>query len=122
MDCFLSKQGAVYFYRGKAVKSLHNRFICHLQGLLNGFALHKLCSHTAGCHCGAAAEGFEFTVPDDSVLINIQIHSHNVSAFCIAYGSDTAGAFNLSYISRVLKMVHYFFAVHNLFSSIICLF
>ena len=111
----LCQQGAVDLDRGKSVQSFHNGLVGHLQGLLDGLALYQLGRHAAGGNCSAAAEGLELTVLDDAVVVDVQVHTHDVAALCVADGTDAAGVLYLSYITGMLKMIHYFFAVHNRF-------
>ena len=59
------------------------------------------------------AEGFEFDITDDLVLIDIKINSHDIAAFCISYGTNTTGILNLTYISWMLEMIHNFLCIHN---------
>ena len=115
MNCLLCEKRTVYLYRRKSVKRLHNCLVRDLQRLVNGLALYKLRCHTAGCHSSAAAECLELAVTDNLVLINIEIHTHDIAALCISDGADTACVLNLSYISRVLKMIHNLFTIHNIY-------
>ena len=60
-----------------------------------------------------SSECLEFAISDDLIVINIQIDTHNIAAFCISNSTYTAGILNLAHISRVIKMVHYLFAIHT---------
>jgi hypothetical protein len=93
----------------KSVECFHNGLVGYLQCFLDRLTLYKLGCHTAGCHCCTAAESFKFCLLDDAIVINIQVHTHDVSALCSA---NTTWVLNLSYVSWVIKMVHYLFAVH----------
>ena len=115
MDCFLSQQRTVYFYRWKSIQCFHNCFIGNFQSFIDALSFYQLCCHAAGCNCSAAAEGFEFDITDDLVLINIKIDSHDITAFCITYGTNSAGILDLSYVSRMLEMIHYFITIHIFF-------
>ena len=44
----------------------------------------------------------------DLVVIDIKVNSHDITAFCITYGTNSAGILDLSYVSRMLEMIHYF--------------
>ena len=103
--------------RRKSVECFHNGFVGYFQSFLDGFSFYQLGCHTAGCNCGAAAEGFEFAVLNDAVIVDVKIHSHDIAAFCISNGTYTACVLNFSYISRMLEMIHYFFTVHCYSSS-----
>ncbi len=83
---------------------------------MNGFSLYHLCSHATGGNRGSAAKGFKFHITDNLIFINIQIDSHNIAALGITYGTHAAGVINFPYISWMLKMIHNFFCIHNLFS------
>ena len=98
----------MYLYRRKSVKCFHNGFVGYLQSFLNSFAFYQLGCHTAGCNSSAAAEGFKFAVLNDAVVVDVEIHSHDIAAFCISNGAYTACVLNFSYISRMLEMIHYF--------------
>ena len=102
----------MYLYRRKSVKSLHNRLISHLECLIDRLALDKLRCHTAGCHCSTTAESLKLAVLYDlCIFINIQINTHDVTALCVTDRADTAGVLNLAYVSRIIKVIHYFFAI-----------
>ena len=101
------------FHWWKSVECFHNCLVGYLKGFLNGLALYQFSCHTAGCNCCTAAECLEFGFLNNTVVINIQIHAHDISALCVADGTDTARVLDLSYVSRVIKMVHYLFAVHT---------
>ena len=51
------------------------------------------------------------------LIINVKIHSHDVAAFCITNGTDTAWILNLSNVSWVVKMIHYFFTIHTFYPA-----
>ena len=114
MNCLFRKQRTVNLYRRKTVKGFHNSFICHLHCFFNIFSFYKFRCHTARSNRCAAAKCFKFYITDNLIFINVQINSHNISAFRISYCSNAAGIFNLSYISWMFKMIHYFFCIHNL--------
>ena len=103
----------------KSVQRLTDCFVGHLHGLVDGFALDQLRCHAAGCNGGSAAEGLELHVPDDLVLVDIQVNAHDIAALGISHSAHAAGIFNFSYISGVLKMVHYFLCIHNSISCIL---
>ena len=116
MYSLLCKKRTVYFHWRKSVKSLHNSLVGKLHGFLNSFTFYHLSSHTAGCYCGTAAEGFEFAVSDNMCLvINIQENSHNIAAFGISYCTDTACILYFSNITWMLEMIHYFLTIHLFF-------
>ena len=50
-------------------------------------------------------------------VIDVKEHSHDITAFCVTNCSYTACVLNFSYIPWMLKMIHNFFAVHNIYSS-----
>ena len=102
----------MYLYRRQAVKRFHNRFIGNLHGFPHTLSLYQLGSHTAGRNGGSAAKGFELHIPDNPGLINIQIYSHDIAAFGIPYSAHTARILYFPHITGMLKMIHYFFAVH----------
>ena len=113
MDRFLCEQRTVYFYRRKSVKCLHNCFVGNFKRLLDSLALYQLGCHTAGRNCRATAKRLEFCFLNDTVVIDIEIHTHDISAFCVTNGSHTARVLDLSNVSRIIKMVHYLFTIHK---------
>ena len=121
MDCLFCKQRAVNFYRRKSVKCFHNCFVRYFHCFLNTLPLYHLSSHTGCCNSCSTSECFEFHIADDLVVINVKIDSHDISTFCISNCSYTAGVLNLSYISWMLKMIHYFLCIHNVIPPF-CLF
>ena len=110
----------MYFHRREPVQRFHDRLVRHLHCLLDILSFDKLCRHTAGRHCRAAAEGFELYIADDLVLIDIEIDPHDVAALCIADRANTAGVFDFSHVSRMLEMIHYFFCIH-LYFLLVCI-
>ena len=62
----------------------------------------------AGCNGRSASKGFKFYIADDPVIVNVQINTHDIAAFCIADGSDTTCIFDFAYITRMIKMIHNF--------------
>ena len=111
----------MYFYRRKSVQSFHNGFVCYFHCLLDILSFYQFCCHTAGCNSCAASKSLKLYIPDDLIFINIQINSHDISTFCISNCTYTAGILNFSYISRMLKMIHYLFCIHsNFLQSYLC--
>ena len=100
----------MHFYRRQAVKRFHNSSICHFKRLLNGFALYKLCCHGARGYCRSATERFKLYIFYNSTFY-FEIHFHYISAFWISYFPYTVSIFNFSDITRICKMIHYFFAI-----------
>ena len=43
-----------------------------------------------------------------TLVIDIEIDSHDIAAFCVSDSTYAAGVLNFSHVSRVLEMVHYF--------------
>ena len=122
MDGLLGQQGAVDFHGRQTVQSLCYSLIGHLQGLLHGLALYQFGCHGAGSYRRSAAEGLEPYLPDHTVLIYIQKHPHDISALGITHGTYTAGIFQFSHISGILKMIHHFCTIHTIFLSSFTLF
>ena len=109
MDRFLCKQGAVNLYRRKSVKCFHNCLIGYFHRFLDRLSHYHLCRHAACSNGSAAAEGFELAVTDDvALVIDIEIDSHDIAAFCVSDSTYAAGVLNFSHVSWVLEMVHYF--------------
>ena len=108
MNCLLCEQRTVYLNWRKSVQCLHNGFVGNFHRFLDSFSFYHLGRHAAGRNGCTAAKCFKFYILDDLVVIDIQVNTHNIAAFCVADGTHTAGIFNLAYISRMLEMIHYF--------------
>ena len=61
----------------------------------------------------AERTAYEVELRDYLIVIDIQINSHDIAAFCISYGTNTTGILNLTYISWMLEMIHNFLCIHN---------
>ena len=112
MNCLFCKKRTVYLYRRKSVQSLHNRLVRHLQRLINTFSFDQFCCHTACSNRSSTSKCFKFYIPNDLILIDVQINSHNIPTFGISNGSHTACILNFSYVSWILEVIHYFFCIH----------
>ena len=109
MERFLCKQGAVNLYRRKSVKCFHNCLISYFHRFLDRLSHYHLGRHAACGNGSTTAECFKLTVTDDMCLvINVEIDSHDIAAFCVSDSTYAAGVLNFSHVSRVLEMVHYF--------------
>ena len=113
MDCFLCQKRTVHFDRRKTVESFHYRLVCNFQCFLHGFSFDQFRCHAAGGNCGSAAERLKFYILNNLVIVDIKINAHDVSALGVSDSTHAAGALNLSYVSRMLKMIHNFFTIHN---------
>mgnify|MGYP007086214649 CR=1 FL=1 len=109
MDRFLCKQGAVNLYRRKSVKCFHNCLIGYFHRFLDRLPITISVAMLLVATVSAAAEGFELAVTDDvALVIDIEIDSHDIAAFCVSDSTYAAGVLNFSHVSWVLEMVHYF--------------
>ena len=88
-------------YRRQTIQSLHNRLVGQGQSLSDGLTLNHIGSNGAGGDGGSTAEGLELHVLDDLIIIDLQVHLHNIAALGIAYFAYTVSIFNLAYISRI---------------------
>ena len=115
MDGFFCKQRTVYFYRRQSVQSFHNGFVGNLHCFLDIFAFYQFGCHAAGCNGCSASKGFKFYIADDPVIVNVQINTHDIAAFCIADGSDTTCIFDFAYITRMIKISSNFLFCFSIF-------
>ena len=72
---------------------------------MNGLALDHLGGHGTGGDGAAAAERLKLHVLDD-VVLDLQIHLHNIAAFGVADLADTVRVFDRADIARVHEMIH----------------
>ena len=94
----------------KTVQSLRYRLIGKCFHFTHRLPLDQFCRHGAGGNGTSAAEGFKFHILND-VVLDLQVHLHDIAAFGISDLSDAVGIFDNSYIPRIAEMIHYFFAV-----------
>ena len=110
-DGFLGENGAVYLVRGQTVESLHNGLVGQGECLLDRLALDELGRHGAGGYRAAAAEGVKFAVGDDAVVVDLDIHTHDVAALGVADFTYTVSIVDFADVAGILKMIHYLIAV-----------
>ena len=48
-------------------------------------------------------------------IIDIKKNPHDITAFCISHCTYATCVLYFSYITRMLKMIHYFFTIHYFF-------
>jgi len=88
----LGQNGARYLCGRQTVERLDHGFVGKLQRVVDALSLDHLGGYGRGGHGGAAAEGLEFDVLDDPVVVYFKIHLHDVAAGCRADFTDTVGA------------------------------
>ena len=64
-------------------QSLDNSLVGQLQSLVHGLALDEVGGHAAGGNGCAAAEGEELDINDD-VVLDLEVHPHDVAALGVA--------------------------------------
>ena len=89
----------------QAAQSVHYLLVGDGQGLLNGLALDELRGHGGGRDGAAAAEGLELHVLD-AVILDLQVHFHNIAALGVAYLAYAVGVGDLAHIPGMGEMVH----------------
>ena len=92
-------------------QSLDHGLVGQLQGLVDGLALDQVGGHTAGCDGGAAAEGEELDV-HDHVVLDLQVHAHDIAALGVADFTHTVCVGDLTHIVRICEMLHDLCTVH----------
>ena len=110
LDRFLCQNRAVELVGGQSVQSLDHRLVGQFKGLTHRLALDQFGSHGAGGNCAAAAEGLELGVGND-VIVDLQIHLHNISALGVTHLADAVRIGDLTHIAGVAEVVHYLFTV-----------
>ncbi len=96
--------------RGKPIQRLDDRLIGQFQGILDRLALDHLRCNGACRDRGTAAKRLEFYVLDD-VVLNLEVHLHNIAAARVADFADAVGIRNLADIARIGEMIEYFFGI-----------
>ena len=96
--------------RRQTVECLHHGTVGELQRIVDALALDHFRCHRGGRHRRTAAERLELAVRD-RVLVDFQVHFHDVAALGIADLADAVGIFNFTHIARVDEVIHHFFAV-----------
>ena len=77
---------------------------------MNGLALDHLGGHGGGGNGAAAAEGLELHVLD-AVILDLEVHFHNVAALGVAYLAYAVGIGDLSHIPGMGEMIHDSFCI-----------
>ena len=90
---------------GQTAQCIHHLLVGDGQGLLNGLALDELRGHGGGRDGAAAAEGLELHVLD-AVILDLQVHFHNIAALGVAYLAYAVGVGDLAHIPGMGEMVH----------------
>ncbi len=75
---------------GKAVQRFRDRFVGEGSDFGQGLTLDHLRSHGAGGNGAAAAAGFELDIFND-IILDFQVHLHDVPAFCATDFTDSVG-------------------------------
>ena len=115
LNGLLGQNGAVNLDGRKTVQRFHDRLVRQLQSFRDRLAFYKIGRHTA-CRDGrAAAEGHELYVRDD-VVIDLDVHAHDVAALRVADFTDTVCIFDFANVVRVGEVFHYFCTVCHIVS------
>ena len=91
---------------GQTAQGVHHLLVGDGQGLVDGLALDELGGHGAGGDGAAAAKGLELGVLDD-VIVDLQVHLHDVAALGVAYLAHAVGVGNLTYVPGMHEVIHY---------------
>ena len=112
LDGLLGKNRAVHLDRGQTFQSLHNGLVGQLQRLIHGLALDQIGGHAAGGNGCAAAKGEELDV-HDHIVLNFQVHAHDVAALGIAHFTHAVCIGQLTYVVRICEMLHDLGTIHT---------
>ena len=112
LDGLLSQNRAVDLDGRQTFQSLDNGLVGQLQSLVNGLALDEVGGHAAGCDRSAAAEGEELDVNDD-VVLDFEVHPHDVAALGVADFTHAVCVGDLTHVVRMCKMLHDLCAIHT---------
>ena len=112
LDGLLGKNRAVHLDRGQTFQSLHNGLVGQLQRLIHGLALDQVGGHAAGGNGCAAAKGEELDV-HDHIVLNFQVHAHDVAALGIAHFTHAVCIGQLTYVVRICEMLHDLGTIHT---------
>ena len=96
--------------RGQSAERFHDLLVRDGRGLLQRLALDHLRGHGAGGDSAAAAEGLKFHVLD-LIVLDLEVHLHDVAAFCVADLADAVRVGDLADIARVHEVIHYGFRI-----------
>ena len=98
--------------RGQTVERFHDLLVRHGERFLDRLALDHLGGHGARSDGAAAAERFKLHVLDD-VVLDLQIHLHNIAAFGVADLADAVRIGDLADVAGIFEMIHYLIAVKS---------
>ena len=96
--------------RGKSAQRIDDVLVCHIESLFDRLALDHLSCHRARGNRAAAAEGLKLHV-FNFIVLDLEIHLHDVAAFGVADLTDAIGVGKLAHVARMGEMLHYLFAV-----------
>ena len=105
LDGFLRQYGAVQLISGQTAQRIHHLLVGDGQRFLNGLALDELSGHGGGRDGAAAAEGLELRILN-AVILDLQVHFHNIAALGVAYLAYAVGVGDLAHIPGMGEMVH----------------
>ena len=114
LDGLLGQNGAVQLVRGQTAQRVDDLLIGQRQRVFQRPALNHLRRDGARRNCAAAAERLKLHVLD-FVVLNFQIHLHDIAALGVADLADAVRVRNLADIARVHEMIHDRFGIqcHN---------
>ena len=105
-DRLLGEHRTVDFDWRQAVERFDNRLVGEFERLGDRLALDEVGRHRACCNRRAATEGLKLHVGDDAV-VDLDVHLHDIAAFCVADLADAVRVLYLTHVVRVHKVFHY---------------
>ena len=90
---------------GQTAQRIHHLLVGDGQRFLNGLTLDEFRGHGGGRDGAAAAEGLELHVLD-AVILDLQVHFHNIAALGVAYFAYAVGVGDLAHIPGMSEMIH----------------
>ena len=92
--------------RGKSAQRIDNILVCHIESLFDRLALNHLSCHRARGNRAAAAEGLKLHV-FNFIVLDLEIHLHDVAALGVADFAHAVRVLDASHISRVHEVIHH---------------
>ena len=108
-------------FRRKSAQGVRHVFIGQFQRFVYGFSLDHFCGHGAGGDGRSAAKGLKLYILYDFVFVDVEKNLHHISAARVPHFAYSVSILKISDITRVHKIIHYFFGVNTHLDSLLSL-